>query len=76
MVPGGRSGQIFEISEILGGAGDINNSISMPNYCNGPHGDLGVYVDKVLSAWTEVWTGTWPSRASIMAPGGRDLDDF
>ena len=27
-----RSGQIFEIFEILGGAGDINNSISMRNY--------------------------------------------
>ena len=67
---------IFEIFEILGGAGDINNSTSMTNYCNGPHGDLGVYVDKVLSAWTEVWTGTWPSRASIMAPGCRDLGRF
>ena len=32
MAPGGRSGQIFEIFEILGGAGDINNSISMPKY--------------------------------------------
>ena len=31
-VPGGRSWQIFEIFEILGGAGDINNSISMANY--------------------------------------------
>ena len=29
---GGRSGQIFEIFEILGGAGDINISISMRNY--------------------------------------------
>ena len=29
VAPEGRSGQIFEI---LGGAGDINNSISMRNY--------------------------------------------
>ena len=57
-------------------AGDINNSISMPNHQYGPYSDLGTYVNKVLSAWTEVWTGAWPSRASIMAPGGRDLDDF
>ena len=33
MGPGGRrSGQIFEIFEILGGAGDMNNSTSIPNY--------------------------------------------
>ena len=40
----------------------------MRNYRDGPHGDLGVYVHKVLSAWAEVWTGSWPSRASIMVP--------
>ena len=66
----------FAIFEILGGAGDINNSISMPNYCDGPFSDLGKCVNKVRSAWTEVWTGNWPSRASIISPGGRDLDDF
>ena len=33
LVPGGRrSGQIFDIFELLRGAGDIYNSISMPNY--------------------------------------------
>jgi len=26
------------------------------------------------SAWTEVWTGAWPTRASFLAPRGRDLD--
>ena len=57
-------------------AGDINNSTSMPNYRDGPYRGLGIYVNKVLSAWTEVWTGAWPSRSSIMVPGGRDLDDF
>ena len=69
MAPEGRSGQIFEIFEILGGAGDINNSTSMPNYCDGPFSNLLPYVSKVLSAWTEVQTGTHRSRASIMAPG-------
>ena len=29
MAPEGRFGKIFEIFEILGGAGDINNSTSM-----------------------------------------------
>jgi len=66
----------FDVFHILGEVADINNSTSMPNYCDGPHLDLGVCVNKVLSAWTEVWTGSWPSRASIMAPGGRDLGGF
>ena len=73
---GSRSGRIFEIFEILGEAGDINNSISMPNYCNGPYIHLLRYVNKVLSAWAEVWSCSWPSTVPIMAPGGRDLGDF
>ena len=32
MAPEGRSGQIMTFFEILGGAGDINNSTNMPNY--------------------------------------------
>ena len=32
MAPGDRSGQIFTFFEILGGAGDIYNSISIPIY--------------------------------------------
>ena len=71
MAPEGRSGKIFEIFEILGGAGDINNSISMLNYCNEPLSDLGGHVNKVLSAWTEVWSGSYRSRAKVLAPGGR-----
>ena len=48
--------QLREVDfKILGGAGDINNSTSMPNYLDGPYGDLGRCVNKVLSAWTEVW---------------------
>jgi len=33
---------------------DICNSTSTPNYCDEPYCDLGMYVNKVLSAWTEV----------------------
>ena len=63
-----RSGQIFEIFEILGGAGDINYSISISNYCNGPYIHLLPCPHKVSSAWTEVWTVTWPSMAFIIHP--------
>ena len=37
---------------------------------------LCIYPDKVFSACAEVWSGTWPSTAPIMAPGGRDLGKF
>ena len=76
MAPGGRSGQIFEIFEILGGAGDINNSISMLNYCNEPLSDLGGHVNKVLSAWTEVWSGTCRSSRRFCFPEVVILTDF
>ncbi len=55
VAPEGRSGQIFEVFEILGGASDTHNSTSMPNCQDGPYGDLGVYVNEIISAWTEVW---------------------
>ena len=71
MAPGGRSGQIFEIFEILGGAGDIHNTISMHNHCDGPYIALLLYASKDSSAWTEVWTGTCRSTASIGFPGSR-----
>ena len=48
----------------------------MKNYCNGPYGDLDGYTNKDASAWGKVWSGTWPSRASLMATGGRNLSDF
>ena len=54
MGPGGRLWEDFHDS---GRAGNINNSISMPNYCDERYGDLGMYVNEVLSAWTEVWIG-------------------
>ena len=57
----------------LGGSGDIYNSTSLPNSCNEPYSDLGTYTKKGISAWTEVTSGAWPSRTSIMTPEGRDL---
>ena len=39
-----------------------------------PHRYLGTYPIKVRCAWTEVSVDTCPSRASVMAPGGRDLE--
>ena len=65
---GGRSGQIFEIFEVLGGAGDINNSISMANHCNGPYIRLLPCVNKVISAWTEVWSGSYRSSKRFWFP--------
>ena len=57
LVPKGRSGQIFEILG-EGEAGDIKNSISTANYCNGPYIRLLPYANKAFSPWTEVWTCT------------------
>ena len=51
VAPEGRSEQIFEVFEILGGASDIHNSTSMPNYCDEPYRDVGVYTNKLSSAW-------------------------
>ena len=67
--PGGRSGQIFEIFEILGWAGDIYNSISVLNYCDGPYIHLALYANKVRSAWTELWSSSYRSRARFCLPG-------
>ena len=69
LAPGGRSEHIFEIFEILGGAGDIYNSIRMPICCDGPYIHLGLYVGKVLSAWTEDWSGSYRSRVRYWLPG-------
>ena len=59
----------FVIFEIMGGAGDIYNSTSIPNYCDGPYIHLGVYVNEVPSAWTEVWTDTWASIVNYCSQG-------
>lgn len=41
----------------------------MPKYCDEPYSDLGTYVNKGCSAWTEVCSGSYRTRASIIAPG-------
>ena len=48
----------------------------MPNYCNEAYSDVCIEIKKESSAWGKVWSGTWTSGASIMAPGGRDLGRF
>ena len=74
--PGGRDLGRFRDSGVSGRAGDIYNSTSTPNYCDEPYGDISAYVNDILSAWTEVWSISWPSTAPITAPGGRDLGGF
>ena len=71
-----RSGQIFEIFEILGGPGDINNSISMVNHRNGPYLHLLPCTNEVFSAWTEVWIGTCCSSERFCFPEVVVLDRF
>ena len=61
--------QLREVGfEIVGGAGDINNSISAPNYCNGAYIRLLPCANKVFSVWTEVWTGTCRSSRRFWLP--------
>ena len=67
---------IWTIFEFLGEAGDVNNSTSMPNHQDEPYRDLGLCVNKVLSAWTEVWSGSCRTRTSIMATEGRSGQIF
>ena len=62
--------QLREVDyEILSRAGDIYNSTSMPNYCDGPYIHLGVYVNEVPSAWTEVWSDSYRSGQGIGSRG-------
>ena len=37
---------------------------------------LSIVSNKVSEAWTKIWSDTWCPTVTIMAPGGRDLDDF
>ena len=41
----------------------------MDEYCDEAYIHLGIYVNKLLSAWTEVWIDTWPSRERFWLPG-------
>ena len=61
---------------ILGGAVDINNSISTVNYCNGPYRRLLPCANRVFSAWTEVWSGTCRSSRRIWFPEVAIWADF
>ena len=61
---------------ILNEAGDICNSTSTSKYCDERYGDLGMYVNKVLSAWTEVSIATWPSTERFCFPGVAIWADF
>ena len=64
------------IFELLGGAGDIDNSTSMPNYCDGPYVDLGIYTTEVPSVWTAVLSILWPSSARFCLAGVAIWADF
>ena len=49
----------------------------MPNYCNESYSDLVTYyTKKVISAWTEVWCGSYPARAPITAREGHSEQIF
>ena len=47
----------------------MNSSIRMDEYCDEAYIHLGIYVNKLLSALTEVWIGTWSSRERFWLPG-------
>ena len=66
MAPGGRSGQNVEIR---GGLVTSNSHHSNSNPNAEPYRHLGMYVKKVLSAWTEVWTDTWASIVYCCSQG-------
>ena len=71
-VPGGRGlGYFWSFMSCA-----INNSTSMPNYSDVPYCYLGIYRNKSSSAWADVWSIPWPSKASNMAPGGRAMEAF
>ena len=47
----------------------MNSSIRMDEYCDEAYIHLGIYVNKLLSAWTEVWIDTLSSRERFWLPG-------
>ena len=70
---GSRSGRFFEF---LGGLVIYRSDEVQQTTCLKSLHFLCAYPSKVFSAWTEVWSIPWPSTASTMSPGGRDLGDF
>ena len=66
----------WKIFEFLGGLVSCRSYQVQQTTCLKSFHFLCTYPHKVFSAWAEVWSIPWPSRAPIIAPGGRDLDDF
>ena len=66
----------WTIFEILGEAGDMNNSTSMRNYRDGPYIPLLPCTHKGFSAWAEVWTGTCRSSKRFWFPEVAIWADF
>jgi hypothetical protein len=67
---------VWAIFEFLGGRVTYSSYQVKPTTRIFLYRHLWVYIKKDSSAWTEVWSISWPSRASITAPGGRGLGDF
>ena len=76
LLPGVAIWTDFEFFQNLVKAGDIYHSTTIPDYCDGPYIHLGVYVNEVPSAWTEVWSGSYRSRARFWLPGVAIWADF
>ena len=67
---------IWEVFEFLGGLVIYHSHHVNTNPEIKPYRYLCTYPSKDSSAWTEVWSIAWPSKASIIAPGGRNLGGF
>ena len=67
---------MWAIFEFLGGLVIYSSYQVMATTCLKLFLFLWVYAKKGFSSGGTVWSATWPSRASITAPGGRDLGDF
>ena len=64
---------IWKVFEFLGelviyNSHHMNTNPEIKSYCR-----FCTYPNKDSSAWTEVWSGAWSSRASIMAPDAMKL---
>ena len=67
---------IWTIVEFLGGLVIYHFHHAYTNPEIKPYRYLCAYPSKDSSAWIEVWSIPWPSKAPITAPKGRDLGDF
>ena len=73
MALGGREWDVFEFLRglVMYSSYQVKPTTEIESYHY-----LGIYATKVSSAWTDDWSCTWPSTASITALGGREWDDF